>query len=140
MLQVIPISLAALYSMTDPETKSLCVINFPVVYAPWSHSPAPAMRFPGPLPMFRDRRGNDAKNASVFPRSEVIKKFVSISMISCSHNPDLEALEVGELNADRSKFPPLRNPIVAVWPEIPRDKIPSAQDPSPLSNVNQSRG
>ena len=136
VMHVLPISMATLNSLTDGEGPDLCIIPFPFVSAPWSTSPDPSMRFFGPLPIFRDRRCNEARSAGVLPSSQLIKKYVRRAFLSCSANPQISAPEIQELLDDPQKHPPSRPASIGVWPEVPPD---SATPPSSQSGVSISQ-
>ena len=125
VLQSIPVSMSVMDSLTDPLSPDLCVINFTIMSAPWALPPDPSFKCWGGMPVFRDRRGAEAKANGVFPKSILIKKFMSRALLSCSKNPSLTQEEVNVLVEDPKAHPPSRAAEVAEWPPIPPELTPS---------------
>ena len=141
-LQVIPVDMATIASLTDPRSPDLAVLSLWIRDCPWSHPPEVGMRMFGPLPIFRDRRSADAKSNGCFPASQLVKKYVKRAMVSCSSNPILSSAEVNSLLKDTNFLPPYRPAVVAQWPPLPPDSVlsHSGSGYTPAQAVHQTRG
>ena len=144
-LQIIPVSMGVLDSLTDYASPDLALLSFRLTAAPWSHPPDPSMKFFGPVPLFRDRRSADAKSSSTFPPSQTIKGYISRCMLKCSWNPQLTPDEVLTLIADYTAHPPSRPAEIAVWPPIPPDSISvssatGSKGSTPAEAMQRTRG
>lgn len=102
------------------------------------------MKFFGPLPVFHDRRSNDARASGAFPKSQLVKKFISRSMLSCTGNPVLTPDDIQAMQLDANRLPS-RPHVPPMWPDIPPDAVqaPSASRTSgktPHEAVQQIKG
>ncbi len=123
-LHLLPISLARLQQLVDPNSSSLAVLKLCKRLYLWA-KPQEQLRFPGPQAYFFDARSLDAVNDHVWPSSMDVKLFIRAAALAAQPLSPLTSAELALLTSDESSFPPLRAASLVTWP-LPAVEGPEA--------------